>query len=81
MEVAPQYWQNPEVLKELYVSTAGGAVTGTQATQAVAGTTQLASAAQSRRHERRRRPGRRAQSRCELAGQCRAAAIPRPDPP
>jgi multidrug efflux pump len=44
MEVAPQYWQNPEVLKELYISTSGGAVSGTQATQAVAGTTQLASA-------------------------------------
>ncbi len=39
MEVAPEFWQNPEVLKELYVSTSGGAVTGTQATQAVAGTT------------------------------------------
>jgi multidrug efflux pump len=39
MEVAPQYWQNPDILKELYISTAGGAVTGTQATQAVAGTT------------------------------------------
>ncbi len=43
MEVAPQFWQHPDVLRELYVSTAGGAVSGTQATQAVAGTTQLAS--------------------------------------
>ena len=41
MEVAPEFWQNPEVLKELYVSTSGGAVTGTQATQAVAGTTKF----------------------------------------
>ncbi len=41
MEVAPQYWQNPDVLKELYISTAGGAVSGTQSTQAVAGTTSL----------------------------------------
>ena len=41
MEVAPQFWQSPETLKNLYVSTAGGAVTGTQATQAVAGTIQL----------------------------------------
>jgi multidrug efflux pump len=39
MEVAPEFWQDPEVLKELYVSTSGGAVSGTQATQAVAGTT------------------------------------------
>ncbi|MHB8476413.1 MAG: efflux RND transporter permease subunit [Steroidobacteraceae bacterium] len=45
MEVAPEFWQNPEVLKELYVSTSGGAVSGTQATQAVAGTTVLKSAA------------------------------------
>jgi multidrug efflux pump len=45
MEVAPEFWQNPEVLKELYVSTSGGAVSGTQSTQAVAGTTVLQSAA------------------------------------
>jgi len=38
MEVAPQYWQSPEMLNELYISTSGGAVTGTQATNAVAGT-------------------------------------------
>jgi multidrug efflux pump len=44
MEVAPEFWQNPEVLKQLYISTAGGAVSGTQATQAVAGTTQVAAA-------------------------------------
>ncbi len=41
MEVAPEFWQNPQVLQQLWVSTAGGAVTGTQATQAVAGTTLL----------------------------------------
>ena len=39
MEVAPEFWQDPEVLNELYVSTSGGSVSGTQATQAVAGTT------------------------------------------
>jgi multidrug efflux pump len=38
MEVAPQYWQNPETLKEIFVSKSGGNVGGTQATQAVAGT-------------------------------------------
>jgi len=38
MEVAPQYWQRPETLKDIYVSTSGGSVGGTQATQAVAGT-------------------------------------------
>jgi len=38
MEVAPQYWQNPETLKNIYVSTSGGVIRGTQATNAVAGT-------------------------------------------
>src|SRR5208337_3112453 len=26
MEVAPQFWQSPEVLKDIYVSTSGGSV-------------------------------------------------------
>ncbi|PSJ62958.1 efflux RND transporter permease subunit [Pseudaminobacter soli (ex Li et al. 2025)] len=38
MEVAPEYWQNPETLKQVFVSTAGGSVGGSQATNAVAGT-------------------------------------------
>jgi multidrug efflux pump len=38
MEVAPQYWQNPETLKDIYVSTAGGGASGTQSTNALAGT-------------------------------------------
>ncbi|MGH8280491.1 MAG: efflux RND transporter permease subunit [Gammaproteobacteria bacterium] len=38
MEVAPQYWQSPESLKYIYVSTSGGAASGTQSTNAVAGT-------------------------------------------
>ncbi len=38
MELAPQYWQSPEALKKLWVSTAGGTVNGTQGTNAVAGT-------------------------------------------
>jgi multidrug efflux pump len=38
MEVAPRYWQAPETLKDVYVSTAGGSVGGSQATNAVAGT-------------------------------------------
>jgi multidrug efflux pump len=44
MEVAPQFWQSPEILKSLYVSTSGGAPSGTQLTQAVAGTTVLKAA-------------------------------------
>ncbi len=38
MEVAPQYWQNPETLRNIYVSTSGGTVSGTQSTNALAGT-------------------------------------------
>jgi multidrug efflux pump len=38
MEVAPQYWQSPQMLDDIYVSKAGGTVGGTQATNAVAGT-------------------------------------------
>jgi multidrug efflux pump len=38
MEVAPQYWQSPETLKNLWVSTAGGTVSGSQKSNAVAGT-------------------------------------------
>ncbi|HVC00989.1 MAG TPA: efflux RND transporter permease subunit [Steroidobacteraceae bacterium] len=41
MEVAPQFQENPQVLRALYVSTAGAPVSGTQATQAVAGTTKI----------------------------------------
>ncbi len=33
MEVAPEFWQNPETLNQIYVSASGGAVSGTQATQ------------------------------------------------
>ena len=38
MEVAPQYWQNPETLKDIYISTSGGTVSGTKSTNALAGT-------------------------------------------
>jgi multidrug efflux pump len=45
MEVAPQFWQSPETLKDIYVSTSGGALTGTQASAAAAGTVALAGSA------------------------------------
>jgi multidrug efflux pump len=45
MEVAPEWWQNPEILKDIYVSTAGGGVSGTASTNAVAGTTVLSASA------------------------------------
>jgi multidrug efflux pump len=38
MEVAPQFWQSPETLDQIYVSTSGGSVPGTQSTNALAGT-------------------------------------------
>jgi len=38
MEVAPKYWQNPDALKDVYISTSGGSVGGVQGTNAVAGT-------------------------------------------
>jgi multidrug efflux pump len=37
MEVDPSFWQNPETLKEVWVSTTGGALSGTQITSAGAG--------------------------------------------
>jgi multidrug efflux pump len=43
MEVAPQYWQSPAALKDIYVSTAGGSASGTETTNAVAGTFQTGS--------------------------------------
>ena len=45
MEVAPEFWQSPETLKEIYVSTTGGAVSGTQGTNAVVGTTSTSASA------------------------------------
>jgi multidrug efflux pump len=44
MEVAPPYWQNPDALKNVYVSTYGGAVSGVQSSSAVPGTTVLRNA-------------------------------------
>jgi multidrug efflux pump len=38
MEVAPQFWQSPDMLKQIYVSSTGGSVNGSASTNAVAGT-------------------------------------------
>jgi multidrug efflux pump len=38
MEVAPEFRQSPEILKQIYVSTGGAAVSGTQRTQPLSGT-------------------------------------------
>ncbi|TMJ57961.1 MAG: nodulation protein [Alphaproteobacteria bacterium] len=40
MEVAPEFWQNPDTLNQIYVSTSGGTVGGTKSTNALAGTVQ-----------------------------------------
>ena len=37
MEVAPEFWQSPETLRDIYVSTSGGSVSGTQASAAAGG--------------------------------------------
>jgi multidrug efflux pump len=44
MEVAPEFWQSPETLKDIWISTSGGAVSGTQQSGAVVGTTVIRSA-------------------------------------
>jgi len=38
MEVAPEYWQDPKTLRDIFVSTQGGPASGSQTTNAVAGT-------------------------------------------
>ncbi|RKP46619.1 efflux RND transporter permease subunit [Pararobbsia silviterrae] len=38
MEVAPQYWQDPQTLKDIWISTSGGTATGSQTTNAPTGT-------------------------------------------
>ena len=38
MEAAPQYWQSPEVLNDVYISTFGGTIGGTQSTQMITAT-------------------------------------------
>src|ERR1700687_2118582 len=38
MEVAPRYWQSPDMLNQVYVSTTGGSASGSQSTNATAGT-------------------------------------------
>ena len=52
MEVAPRYWQSPQTLKDIYVSTAGGTASGTQTTNAVVGTVARTASDQPRRRRR-----------------------------
>ena len=45
MEVAPRYWQNPDVLNRIWISTSGGTPSGTATTNAPSGTVTATSAA------------------------------------
>jgi multidrug efflux pump len=47
MEVAPRYWERPDTLRDLYVSTVGGTASGTQTTNALPGTVQASAKAAS----------------------------------
>ena len=38
MEVAPRYWEDPAILKNLWISTSGGSASGTESTNALPGT-------------------------------------------
>jgi multidrug efflux pump len=38
MEVAPRWWQDPQTLRDIWISTAGGTASGTASTNAAAGT-------------------------------------------
>ena len=52
MEVAPQYWQNPETLKDVWISTSGASVGGSQSTNAVAGTVSVGKASRGQLSQR-----------------------------
>ena len=82
MEVAPKYWENADTLRDVYVSTSGGAAGGTQATNAVAGTVtgpkaSASTAASSSGVDRRRRG---AQSGARIRSVIPARAPLRPAP-
>ncbi len=85
MEVAPKFWQSPETLKDLFVSTTGGSVSGTQSSAGAGGAFVVANTrpapARAGRRAARDRPRRRAR-----AGRWASAPIPpappcRPTPP
>ncbi len=48
MMVAQRFWQDPSALNDIYVSSTGGTVSGTQLTNAVAGTVSVASNARTK---------------------------------
>ena len=44
MEVAPAFWQNPDTLRDVFISTTGGSVSGTQSSAAAGGAFSVGSA-------------------------------------
>jgi multidrug efflux pump len=48
MEVEPRYWQAPQTLKDIYVSTAGGSASGSETNNAVIGTVTAGTTSSSR---------------------------------
>ena len=53
MEVAPEFWQSPEMLKDIYISTSGGAIGGVQGTNSiVSGAAATSTAAAAVRNQR-----------------------------
>ncbi len=77
MEVAPQFWQSPETLKDIYVSTSGGNASGTESTNAVVGTVQSGGATtqHSGRLQRRHRQQFGAQRGDQFARRMSARAV------
>jgi multidrug efflux pump len=71
MEVAPEFWQNPDTLKDIYVSTSAGTPSGTQTTAAVAGTTVISAASGSSAASTSTTSGSSTQSAAQIA----AAAV------
>ncbi|HVS77505.1 MAG TPA: efflux RND transporter permease subunit [Steroidobacteraceae bacterium] len=47
MEVEPRFWQSPDTLKDIYVSTSGGALSGTESSAAASGAFQVGGGASS----------------------------------
>ena len=47
MEVAPAFWQNPDTLRDVFVSTSGGTVSGTQSSAAAGGAFSIGAASTS----------------------------------
>ena len=76
MEVAPEFWQSPETLRDIYVSTAGD-INGTQSTANAGGDFSTTSAAAATSGSSAHRP-RRSKLRCWPCKTSRSTASPPP---